>query len=243
MLRRLSASTSSAHASSGGGGSQEADPGRLVRAAKWETQRGLLVCFPQILGHLRFDGINDPMLFLHNSADDKKGASEALASFFSSFEQHGELSVKRARELCCWKSVRILCCAIRSLVENLEQPLIPPAVCLNLLKKSLEFARPFENRADAMSTIIQEMPAWRFDLVSIFCALLKDCKASKADLARDLGPVFLLPKGVTKNLIPMSKLSPLHAEDARNKDEMAAADVFKAMIEECDLIFGDAAML
>ena len=80
-------------------------------------------------------------------------------------------------------------------------------------------------------------------MLNVIFAFLKDCKSPKPDLARDMGPIFLLPHGLTLSAVPLASLSEMRAEDARSKDEMAAADVCKALIEECDALFGDSVSL
>jgi len=126
----------------------------------------VLVLLPQIFGHLRMDGINDPSAFLCDSAEDRRGACEMLNSLFDAIDQAGgDLSVRKCRELCTWKSVRVICCMIRHLLANLESPIIPEELCLRLMQRSQEFIRPFDGRADELLLLFQDIAAYKLYVI------------------------------------------------------------------------------
>lgn len=100
-------------------------------------------------------------------------------------------------------------------------------------------------RLDLVKDIIDKLATWRFELFGTLCGFLRDCKTPNADLARELGPCWLLPPGVSLSDVPRIKdplQYALRVEEAHTKDAMAAGDVMRFLIEESVALFGSCAV-
>lgn len=225
-----------------------------MRSVKWEGHKALWLCIPQIVIHLRGylrDLKDDEELFLSKSQADELAAGDLLRCFFTYMDKNGgEIGVAKCRELCAWRSARVLAVAIRAVLELAVQPLIPPELAFRLMQRHRSFtsAANRNQRADLILITLEELATWRFEILGSLCAIIKDCKPDKGALARELGPAWLLASPDV-SLTPMSqiksgkaagdvKLQALRLEEARTKDEMVASNIMRALIEECDAIFG-----
>jgi len=226
------------------------EPQTVVQSVKWDAQRGLLLSLPQILHHLRYAALHDEDLFVKVADVDRLAAGDALRSFFEAMDKKNdcELAVQRCRELCAWKTPRVLAAAIRHLLAATEKPLVSKDVATELLKaaQAVNAAESVADKASLLAGAVAQLATWRFEILAVCCALWRDCAADNAALARELGPVLLLSHGASlAAAAPAAKgggakaASP-HAE-TRAKDELAAADVLVQLIGLCDAVFADSA--
>lgn len=213
----------------------------MLRSVKGEAHRGLVNSIPTMLRHLRMDGISDPSLFLRRDRSMEILAGDLLRSFFSNLDKNQDMAVRKTREICAWRAPHVLACAIANILEFSDHPIILNETAVRLLAISSGLrTMPVDKRIDTIADILEEMPAWRFEVLATFVCFLRDCRSPNADLAREIGPLMLLRDGVTLAPIPArgQKVPEVIREQNQVNDEMAASEVFKVMIDECGPIFG-----